>query len=93
MLDALLGIDTRDYVRHGGRRARDRSGDFETGHSDEELGKLQRRALRALRAARRTRAARSRDAEVTLVVDHPNERARTVRASAETKASLAEDLA
>src|SRR5205085_6553385 len=39
VLDALLGIDTRDYVRMevGGTVI---AGRFETGHSDEELGKL-----------------------------------------------------
>ncbi len=89
VLDALLGIDTRDYVRM------EVAGDgvvgrFETGHSDEELGKLS--AVHFVRfaippAARRAFAT----SEVALVVDHPNERARTVLSEA-TKASLAEDL-
>ena len=90
VLDALLGIDTRDYVRLGvGPHVI--VGRFETGHSDEELGKLS--AVHFVRfplpdAARRAFA----ESEVALVVDHPNERARTVL-SAETKASLAKDLA
>jgi hypothetical protein len=89
VLDALLGIDTRDYVRmEVGPHVS--VGRFETGHSDEELGKLS--AVHFVRfalppAARQAFAA----SDVTLVVDHPNERSRTVL-SAETKASLAEDL-
>ena len=90
VLDALLGIDTRDYVRMeiGPHVV---VGRFEAGQSDEELGKLSavhfvRFAVPAeLRAAFAT-------SEVALVVDHPNERARTVL-SAQTKASLAEDFA
>jgi hypothetical protein len=90
VLDALLGIDTRDYVRMeiDGRVI---VGRFETGHSDEELGKLS--AVHFVRfelpPAAREAFARS---EVALVVDHPNERARATL-SAETKATLAEDLA
>ena len=90
VLDSLLGIDTRDYVRMeiGGRVV---IGRFETGHSDEELGKLS--AVHFVRFeippdVRRAFAA----SEVTLVVDHPNERARATL-SAEAKAALAEDLA
>jgi len=89
VLDSLLGIDTRDYVRLevGGRTI---VGRFETGHSDEELGKLS--AVHFVRFAipadvRGTFATSA----VTLLVDHPNERARTVL-SAPTKESLAEDL-
>jgi hypothetical protein len=89
VLDALLGIDTRDYVRMEIGSAAV-AGRFETGHSDEELGKLS--AVHFVRfaippAARQAFAT----AEVALVVDHPNERARTVL-SAATKASLGEDL-
>jgi hypothetical protein len=90
VLDALLGIDTRDYVRmEVGPHVS--VGRFETGHSDEELGKLS--AVHFVRFPL-TPAARAAFAtsEVALVVDHPNERARTIL-SAETKASLAEDLA
>ena len=90
VLDALLGIDTRDYVRMeiDGRPI---VGRFEAGHSDEELGKLS--AVHFVRFevppdARKT-FARS---EVALVVDHPNERARAIL-SADTKTTLAEDLA
>ncbi|HYE94364.1 MAG TPA: DUF3501 family protein [Terriglobales bacterium] len=90
VLDALLGIDTRDYVRMeiGPHVV---VGRFEAGHSDEELGKLS--AVHFVRFALPP-AARELflSAEVALVVDHPNERARVVL-SAETKASLAEDLA
>lgn len=90
VLDALLGIDTRDYVRmEVGSHAL--VGRFETGHSDEELGKLS--AVHFVRFALppAVRQAFS-TSEVTLVVDHPNERARATL-PAETKASLAEDLA
>lgn len=90
VLDRLLGIDTREYVRLevGPHRI---AGVFETGRSDEERGKLS--AVHFVRfsvppAARRI----FRQAEVALVVDHPNERARTVLADA-TRQSLAEDLA
>ena len=90
MLDKLLGIDTRDYVRlEIGSHAI--VGVFEHGHSDEERGKIS--AVHFVRfalppAARRDFVA----AEVALVVDHPNERARTVLAE-ETKRALVEDLA
>jgi hypothetical protein len=90
VLDALLGIDTRDYVRlQVGPHVV--AGVFESGHSDEELGKLS--AVHFVRfplppAARRAFA----DAEVTVLVEHPNERARTVL-SAATRRRLAEDLA
>ena len=90
VLDALLGIDTRDYVRlHVGPHVV--VGVFETGHSDEELGKLS--AVHFVRfplppAARRVFA----ESEVALVVEHPNERGRTVL-SAAAQRRLAEDLA
>ena len=90
VLDALLGIDTRDYVRlHVGPHVV--VGAFEVGHSDEELGKLSAvHFVRfALPAAARRDFARS---EVTLVVEHPNERGRTVLGEA-TRRRLAEDLA
>lgn len=89
VLDKLLGIDTRDYVRLtvGPHVV---VGDFESGHSDEERGKLA--AVHFVRfklppGARTIFMA----AEVALVVDHPNERARTVL-SGETKDSLLQDL-
>jgi hypothetical protein len=90
VLDRLLGIDTRDYVKLTiGSHAI--VGDFEAGHSDEERGKLS--AVHFVRfvlspVARREFAR----AEVALVVEHPNERARTVL-SDETKRSLLDDLA
>jgi hypothetical protein len=90
VLDALLGIDTRDYVRlEVGPHVV--VGTFAAGQSDEELGKLS--AVHFVRFALPPEARRIfREAEVALVVDHPNERARAVL-SAATKASLAEDLA
>jgi hypothetical protein len=90
VLDALLGIDTRDYVRLevGGQAV---VGRFETGRSDEELGKLS--AVHFVRFALPPALRQAfRHSEVALVVDHPNERARTVLSDA-TRASLAEDLA
>jgi hypothetical protein len=90
VLDALLGIDTRDYVRmEVGPHVI--AGRFETGHSDEELGKLS--AVHFVRFALPSAVRQAfLTSEVALVVDHPNERARTVLA-AETKESLAEDFA
>ena len=90
VLDALLGIDTRDYVRLevGGEVV---VGRFEVGHSDEELGKLS--AVHFVRFALPQSARQAfRTSAVALVVDHPNERARTVLSDG-TKASLTEDLA
>jgi hypothetical protein len=90
VLDSLLGIDTRDYVRMdvGGQVI---VGRFETGHSDEELGKLS--AVHFVRFAIPAEARRAfATLPVTLLIDHPNERART-ELNAATKASLAEDLA
>ena len=89
VLDKLLGIDTRDYVRLtvGPHVV---VGDFETGHSDEERGKLA--AVHFVRFKLPPEARRSfRDAEVTLVVEHPNERARTVLSDV-TKRALLHDL-
>lgn len=90
VLDRLLGIDTRDYVKLtvGPHVV---VGDFETGHSDEERGKLS--AVHFLRFALPPEARRIfASAEVALVVEHPNERARAVL-SEETRRSLARDLA
>ena len=89
VLDKLLGIDTRDYVKMT-VGADVVMGDFETGHSDEERGKLS--AVHFVRFAVPPGArARFTTSEVALVVDHPNARARTVL-SDETKRSLLEDL-
>jgi len=90
VLDRLLGIDTRDYVKMTvGPHVI--VGEFEVGHSDEERGKLS--AVHFVRFALPP-AARQLfgTAEVALVVEHPNERARTVL-SDETKRSLRDDLA
>ena len=90
VLDRLLGIDTRDYIRMTvGPHVI--VGAFEAGHSDEERGKLS--AVHFVRFALPPEARRVfATAEVALVVDHPNERARTVL-SDETKRSLLVDLA
>lgn len=89
VLDRLLGIDTRDYVKLTvGPHVI--VGDFETGHSDEERGKLS--AVHFVRFALPAEARRRfRTAEVALVVDHPNERARTVLPD-DIRQALAEDL-
>lgn len=89
VLDKLMGIDTRDYVRlQVGSEVI--PGVFEAGHSDEERGKIS--AVHFVRFPLTERARRAfQTADVWLIVDHPNERART-RLSEETKASLAEDL-
>jgi hypothetical protein len=90
VLDKLLGIDTRGYVKLtvGSRVI---PGDFETGHSDEERGKLS--AVHFVRFALPPEARASfATSEVALVVEHPNERARAVL-SDETKRSLLDDLA
>ncbi len=90
VLDRLLGIDTRDYVSLtvGPHVV---VGDFESGHSDEERGKLS--AVHFVRFALPPEARRIfLEVPVALVVEHPNERARTVL-SDETKRSLLQDLA
>jgi hypothetical protein len=96
VLDALLGIDTRDYVRLevGSHTV---VGTFETGHSDEERGKIS--AVHFVHFVHFVRFRLPLDAQqnfarhdVTLVVDHPNERTRTLL-SPETKRSLSHDLA
>ena len=88
VLDKLLGIDTRDYVTMTvGPHVI--VGDFETGPSDG--GKLS--AVHFVRFALPLEAReRFATSEVALVIEHPNERARTVL-SHETKRNLLEDLA
>ncbi len=89
VLDKLLGIDSRNYVR---LKAGPYTivGAFETGHSDEERGKIS--AVHFVRFPLPVEAQRNFEQyEVTLVVDHPNEHARTIL-SVETKRSLARDL-
>jgi Protein of unknown function (DUF3501) len=90
VLDRLLGIDTRDYVRlEIGPHVV--IGKFEAGRSDEELGKIS--AVHFVRFPLSVEARRAfPDAAVALVVEHPNEHARTTL-SEETRRSLAEDLA
>ena len=89
VLDKLLGIDTRDYVKLTvGPHVS--VGDFEGGHSDEERGKLSAVHFVRFRLAPEAPGL-FMAAEVALVVDHPNERARTVL-SDETKRSLLQDL-
>src|SRR5262249_38272727 len=76
VLDRLLGIDTRDY----GRLAVDPHviiGRFESGRSDEELGRIS--AVHFLRFPLSAEARRAfLEAEVALVVTHPNARVRSV---------------
>jgi hypothetical protein len=90
VLDALVGVDTRDCVRlEVGSRAL--TGAFEAGHSDAERGKIS--AVHFVRFAVPRDVRRNfQSHEVALVVDHPSERARAVL-SAATKSSLAADLA
>jgi hypothetical protein len=90
VLDKLLGIDTRGYVKMTiGPHVI--AGDFEAGHSDEERGKLS--AVHLVRFALPPEARkRVGTSEVALVVEHPNERARMVLSDG-TKKSLLEDLA
>jgi Protein of unknown function (DUF3501) len=89
LLDALQGIDTGSWVRlEIGPHVVPAT--FETGHSDEERGKLS--AVHFVRFALPPAARRAfSDAEVTLVVDHPADRGRTVLGPA-TRRSLAQDL-
>ena len=90
VLDRPLGIDTRDYVKLTvGPHVI--VGEFESGHSDEERGKLS--AVHFVRFALPPDAwARFGASEVTLVVEHPNQRAHTVLSDG-TKRSLLDDLA
>ena len=89
VLDQLLGIDTRAYVKLAvGKQMI--VGAFEAGHSDEGRGKLG--AVHFVRFALPPEARASfATSEVALVVEHPNERARAVL-SDETKRSLVGDL-
>ena len=90
VLDSLLGIDTGDHVRLQ-IGAHVIHGDFESGHSDEERGKLS--AVHFVRFAVPLAARRALGGtEVTLVADHPGDRGRTVLTSA-TRRQLAQDLA
>ena len=90
VLDQLLGIDTRAYVKLAvGKQMI--VGAFEAGHSDEGRGKLS--AVHFVRFALPPEAREGfATSEVALVVEHPNEHARTVL-SDETKRSLLGDRA
>ncbi len=91
MLDRFMGIDIGRHVwmEVGNRLVV--PGEFESGRSDEDKGKLS--AVHFLRFPVPERGIRDfRAAPVFLVVDHPAARAR-VRLSDETKAALYEDLA
>ena len=90
VLDRFMGIDAgqRVWIQVGREFAV--TGEFEAGHSDDEKGKLA--AVHFVRFAFPPAAVRAfREAEVSLVIDHPAERSRT-RLSEETKAALLEDL-
>jgi hypothetical protein len=90
VLDRFLGIDVGQHVWMQVGREFAIPGEFETGRSDEEKGKLS--AVHFVRFAFPAPAVRAfRDAEVSLVVDHAGERARTALTD-ETKAALLEDL-
>ena len=88
LLHRYVGIDAGDRVRLHVGREHAIAGRFEAGRSKED--KLS--AVHFVRFALPPGARRAfADAEVALVVDHPNERARAVLSPA-TKASLLEDL-
>ena len=90
MLDRFRGIDTGRHVWLEIAGGPSVPGVFETGHSDEEKGKLA--AVHFVRFAFSPEATgRFRTSAVDLVVDHPAARART-RLSEETKAELLADL-
>jgi Protein of unknown function (DUF3501) len=90
ILDRFLGIDTGHHLwLHVGREFAI-PGDFETGHSDEDKGKLS--AVHFVRFAFSPEAISAfRTAELSLAVDHPADRART-KLSEETRAALLSDL-
>ena len=90
ILDRFMGIDTGQHVWMQVGREWAVPGEFETGHSDEETGKLS--AVHFVRFAFPDAAVRAfRDSPVFLVVDHPAERART-ELSEDAKTALLEDL-
>ncbi len=90
VLDRFMGIDTGQHVWMQVGKEFAVPGEFETGHSDEERGKLS--AVHFVRFAFPDGARRAFwDSPVFLVLDHPAERART-ELSAETKSALLEDL-
>lgn len=91
VLDRFMGIDSGQHVWMQVGREWAVPGEFETGHSDEESGKLA--AVHFVRFAFPAAAVRAfRDSSVFVVVDHPAERART-ELSGQARAALLEDLA
>jgi hypothetical protein len=89
ILDRFMGIDEGEHVFLQVGKELAIAGRFEAGHSDEERGKIS--AVHFVRFAFPPEASRAfRAAEVTLVVDHRGERARTPL-SAETKTALLDD--
>ena len=90
VLDRFMGIDTGRHVWMEVASGTTLPGEFESGHSDEEKGKLA--AVHFVRFAFPPEAVRVfMDSPTFLVVDHPAERAR-VELSQETKTQLVLDL-
>ncbi|HLC41976.1 MAG TPA: DUF3501 family protein [Methylomirabilota bacterium] len=90
VLDSLMGIDSGEHVWIQVGKEYAIPGQFETGRSDGERGKLSAVHFVRLEFSREAiKAFRTED--VHLVVDHPGEKART-RILDEVKAALVEDL-
>jgi hypothetical protein len=90
ILDLYQGIDVGPHVWMQVGREFAILAEFEAGHSDQERGKLS--AVHFVRFTLPASAVRAfRDSAVSLVVDHPAERAR-VELSPETRAALLKDL-
>jgi uncharacterized protein DUF3501 len=90
VLDRFMGIDAGPTVWMQVGKDFAVPGEFESGHSDEEKGKLS--AVHFVRFAFPPEAVRAfADSPVHLVVDHPAARVRALL-SAETKAELLQDL-
>ncbi len=90
ILDRLMGIDAGEYVWIQVGKEYAIPAQFEPGRSDEERGKIS--AVHFVRFRFPPEAMKAfREQEVSLVVDHPGEKART-RIPEEVRASLLEDL-
>lgn len=90
VLDRLMGIDSSEHVWIQVGKEHAIPARFEPGHSDPERGKLS--AVHFVRFRFPPEAVRAfAEEEVSLVVDHPGEKART-RIPGEVKAALLEDL-
>ncbi len=90
ILDRFMGIDVGQHVWMQVGREFAVPGEFEPGHSDEEKGKLA--AVHFVRFAFPPGAIRAfAGSSVSVVVDHPAERAR-IELTAEARAALFEDL-